>query len=223
MPVTVCMVVGFPVALPKLGTLSGLGLLPCWLWLLYGCGWRWLSAVGLVCLCCPAVALSVCVLVVLLLLCVHRGRLSVLRCWWSSSGWGCSSGVFGGRRRAVWLSGFVGLHTVGRSVVGRLLVVLVAVLLVSCAGGASVGALLRLVLLAVAVLVLVLSGAGAVDRLRWWCWSCCAGVGWFWSGGASVLLSCWLSGCRFCFLFRKQKKGSKKVICENENKKAKLF
>jgi hypothetical protein len=77
---------------------------------------------------------------------------------------------------------------------------------------------------AAAVLVLVLSGAGAVDRLRWWGWLCCAGGGRLAVRGASVLSllagCCWLS---FLFSFMKQKKGSKKVICENENKKAKLF
>jgi hypothetical protein len=44
-----------------------------------------------------------------------------------------------------------------------------------------------------AVLLLVRSGAGAVDRLRWWCWLCCAGVRWSagcrWCFGAAVLLA----------------------------------
>ena len=169
----------------------GLRLLSC-----FGGAVCWASAVGVwrcasccgvagVCACGGASVLSLCLFpaVLLLLLLVVR--------WWcfgaAPSGWGVSSGVMVAAVPAVRASGFVcllfGGSAVGRAAVG---LVVVAVLLVASAGGASVGALLRLVLSGSRAVVLVLSGAGAVDRFRWWCWLCCAGVR-------------WSAGCWWCF------------------------
>jgi hypothetical protein len=136
----------------------------------------------------------VCVLVVLLLLCAHRGRLSVL------------SGA-GGRRRAgvvplVSLVVVVGLYGCR------------ALLVCILSGGRSSGGcwscLWRCCWFPVLV---VLRWVLCLDRFGWRCFgavllwlSCCAGVGWFWSGGASVLLSLlavWLS---FLFSFETEKR-----------------
>lgn len=134
----------------------------------------------------------------------------MLRCW-SLSGWGVSSDVAAVVVSAVglWLWCFLLSGFRCRAAVGR---VVVAVLLVSCAGGASAGALLRLAVCG-SVPLLVLSGAGGGAYLLA-VLLCCAGVRWSAGcGGASVLPllagCCWLS---FLFSFMKQKKGSKKVI-----------
>ena len=101
LPAVSCTAVGFPAGAAGGYMVRWLGLLPCWLWLLFGCGWRWLSAVGVVVVllsCCGAAGVRACggrcfgagCCCACFLLCCSL-CFSSCGCWpsgWLLSGWG---------------------------------------------------------------------------------------------------------------------------------------